>query len=278
MGKIIATDLDGTLFYPRDRKNVICKANLFFIQSFIDNGGKVVICSGRSLLFGQKVKKIIDRDIDIISFNGGCVFCDNKIIDAHVIPNEEASKIIDDIHQDFKFIGLALMCEDGMYIKIRKHKFVFNIATKLYFSFLKNLAEELHEGEEEYEDALKNKKIFKILILFGLTKKANKRAEETSIILNNTYSDIVECAFTDMCIEITATGIKKGTALKAYQEYKNVSEKDIYVVGDSGNDISMFKEFYENSFVMDHSAPSIKRYAKYVIDKFSDLSRYISQK
>lgn len=57
MNKIIATDLDGTLFYPKDRINIICKENLFFIQSFIDNGGKLVIVSGRSLLYGKKFKK-----------------------------------------------------------------------------------------------------------------------------------------------------------------------------------------------------------------------------
>ena len=48
MGKIIATDLDGTLFYPKDKNEMIYKPNLFFLQSFIDDGGKVILISGRS--------------------------------------------------------------------------------------------------------------------------------------------------------------------------------------------------------------------------------------
>ena len=60
MEKIIATDLDGTLFYPKDTKEMISKPNLFFLQNFIDNGGKTILISGRSHLYCQKtVKKII---------------------------------------------------------------------------------------------------------------------------------------------------------------------------------------------------------------------------
>ena len=38
--KILVTDLDGTLFYPKDKKAMICKENLDFVRNFIDKGNK----------------------------------------------------------------------------------------------------------------------------------------------------------------------------------------------------------------------------------------------
>ena len=49
--KVLATDLDGTLFYPKDKKNIICLENLKFIRDFIDEGNKVILISGRSFDF-----------------------------------------------------------------------------------------------------------------------------------------------------------------------------------------------------------------------------------
>ena len=38
MNKVLATDLDGTLFYPKGRKRCIPKKNVKFLQDFIDDG------------------------------------------------------------------------------------------------------------------------------------------------------------------------------------------------------------------------------------------------
>ncbi len=277
MDKIIVTDLDGTLFYPKDRINIVYKKNLFFVQSFIDNGGKLVIASGRSLLFGKKVQKAIDRNIDIIAYNGACIYSNNKIIDYNVIDNEVAKNIIDDIFSDYKVLCVALMSDDGMYVKTRNDSKFLGFVYKIYYKYQNQLAEKSFLKKEEYENALKNKKIFKILVVFGGTKKADKRAEEATDILNNSY-DNIEAAWTHYSIEITAKNIIKGGAIEKYCELNNINKENIFVVGDSGNDITMFKKFHEHSFVMKKAPKSVKRFAKYVINKFEDLSRYIYEK
>ena len=73
MEKILATDLDGTLFYPKDTKEMIAKPNLFFLQSFIDQGGKVILISGRSHVYCQKTVEKIGRPCATISYNGACI-------------------------------------------------------------------------------------------------------------------------------------------------------------------------------------------------------------
>lgn len=57
MPKILATDLDGTLFYPKRRITMISKRNLKFIRDFVDNGNKLLIVSGRNVKFAKKVEK-----------------------------------------------------------------------------------------------------------------------------------------------------------------------------------------------------------------------------
>ena len=95
MAKILATDLDGTLFYPKDNIGMISKPNLFFIQSFIDNGGKVVLISGRSHSYIKKVINRIGRPCAGISYNGGCVYDGEKLVRSKAIPNDEANEIIE---------------------------------------------------------------------------------------------------------------------------------------------------------------------------------------
>lgn len=274
--KIIATDLDGTLLYPKDKKNIIYPPNLYFIQSFIDKGGKVIIVSGRSLEYGKKIKKIIDRDISIVSYNGSALFDNNELIFSSLINKKELKELIDDLFINTKILGVGIFCDDGIYIKSRS-QFGAKFATKCYTFFQKGLAEKIYYREELYEESFNNKNIYKLLIFFGIGKKSRLRAQETNKIIRNVYENF-ESSWSNSAIEITNKNINKGEAIEEYVRQYNINIEDIFVVGDSGNDISMFKKFHKNSFCMSHSPITVRKYAKYNIDKFEDLSRYILEK
>ena len=47
------------------------------------------------------------------------------------------------------------------------------------------------------------------------------------------------------------------------------------VVGDSGNDISMFLDFPESSFCMSHGPENVKKRARFVIDRFYELQDFV---
>jgi hypothetical protein len=49
------------------------------------------------------------------------------------------------------------------------------------------------------------------------------------------------------------------------------TEDNVYVIGDSGNDVPMFEAFYENSFCMGHAPQSIREKAKHVVENYTDL-------
>ena len=53
--KLIATDLDGTLFYPKKRSHMVTKENRAFIHRFVGDGGRILLVTGRNAYFGEKV-------------------------------------------------------------------------------------------------------------------------------------------------------------------------------------------------------------------------------
>lgn len=115
------------------------------------------------------------------------------------------------------------------------------------------------------------------MFMIGLTKKKQRQARDINRILRNAY-DNLESAWSNQVIEVTSSGSSKGEAIKEFCELKGINKDEVAVVGDSGNDITMFKEFPENSFCMEHGPETVHKYAKYTIVKFEDLSRYLSKK
>lgn len=277
MDKVIVTDLDGTLFYPKKKRDLIFKKNLYFLQSFIDDGGKVVIASGRSLNFGIKVSRAIGREVDLISYNGGCIYSNKEIIYNEPIAKDEIRSIIDDINLNFHPLTTMLFTNKGVFAKALNDNPILIRLVKFYFKTQKELAEVCFYKKGDFEKALDNEEVFKILIIFGTGRKAAKKARETNKIIRNSYENI-EASWSGVSIEITSKDVNKGRSLNKYCELNNIDRSKVYVVGDSGNDISMFKEFYEHSFCMSHANKSVKKYAKYNLDKFEDLSRYIYEK
>lgn len=277
MGKIIATDLDGTLFYPKDHKNMICNANLFFIQSFIDNGGKVILVTGRSMDYAYKVIDKIGRKCSAIAYNGASILDDGQIVEERTIPNEYAKKVITECIERYDVPGVFLMTEKGLHIHLKAKTKLVRWGYKVYYSTMKVYAEKIDMTEEGYQKELESGRIFKFMLFFGLGKKNRTKASQVNKVLGNIYTEL-EANWSKNVIELTAKGTGKSVALLKFCEKYGYKKEDFYVVGDSGNDISMFKTFNEKSFCMGHASDNVKKYARYVLDKFEDLSRYIYEK
>lgn len=273
MIKYIATDLDGTLFYPKDKSKFLVDENLFFIQSFIDKGGKLILCSGRSIDSATKVKEEINRKCDIIGFNGMIIKSENLEIKNKCIDNEIAKNIIDSLFNNYKVFCVLLMGENGASFKCKYKGNFWRKLVLLINENKKSYKEKLKVTEEEYYEDLNHGKIYKIMFLMGALSTSKRIARKANNILRKIYPDL-EAAWCDSAIEITPFNMNKGNALKEYCSLNNINEDDVAVVGDSGNDISMFKTF-KNSFCMKHSPTVIKKYARYTISKVNELSRYI---
>ncbi|HPY37936.1 MAG TPA: HAD family hydrolase [Bacilli bacterium] len=276
MKKIIATDLDGTLFYPKRRVRMISSRNKAFIRQYIDEGGKVIIVSGRNYFFSHKVVSVIDRPVDVLSCNSAYISCDGKIIRELFLPAERMSQILEEINRDYDPHGYLIMSKNQNLVTYDRYKSKLkNLANRFYYMIQGAYREPYVNSQEVFYDELSKGQVYKLMIYFGLSKKAQKIAKEVNKELREKYPEI-EASWIGMFIEITPRGCTKADGIKFYLDYLKRSYQDVVVVGDSGNDISMFTAF-EHSFCMEHAHKSVQKYAKHCIRHFSDLEQYVRE-
>lgn len=276
--KILVTDLDGTLFYPKRKLTLIPSKSVKFLQDFIDNGNKVVIASGRNFAFGKKVAKKIDRNIDFFGCNGMMIYKDRvKVFENH-FKYEELRNYLDNILEKFEPTTFAIMSDKhNLIVCPLKYKFMMRIGYPIWANS-QGVYKEPYKlvNKETFNNILKSDKIYKVMIFFGLGKKAVSKATIVATYLRKHY-DLYEASSSSISIELTPKGINKGEAIDVYLENSpEVKDYEVCVVGDSGNDVPMFRKFYENSFCMSHSRSGVQKNAKYIIDSFSDLKNYLS--
>ncbi|MBR5996745.1 MAG: HAD hydrolase family protein, partial [Bacilli bacterium] len=85
----------------------------------------------------------------------------------------------------------------------------------------------------------------------------------------------IESSWTAQVNELTPRGCNKGNGVERYCQLMGIDAKDVYVVGDSGNDITMFNKYYEHSYCMKRGHPSARKYAKNIISRVYKLENLI---
>ena len=273
-GKVIATDLDGTLFYPRRRFKMIAKKNIEFLRRFIDEGGRLLLVSGRNINYLNKVKTKINRPVDFAGCNGSFIYVNNQLIRHSLIDNKKLNVMLDDIKKRFSPVSIFLMCDDYNFIIPKREFGLFNrFGYTVYQIYQGIYKEEAIKSDKLLHEQLENGKILKVMLFFGPANKAKRRSKAANKILRELYPDF-EFSWSDQAIEITNASSSKALAIKVYLDYLKINHHNIMVVGDSGNDISMFRT-YENSFCMANASDEIKKYAKNQIKSVSGIEKYL---
>ena len=275
MKTLIATDLDGTLFYPKKRIRMINKKNLLFLRRHIDSGGKVVLVSGRNNSYLEKVAKRINRKVDFIGCNSSFIIADGELIRSVPFDIEKTKVALNEIERDLGIKGLFVMSMDNRFILRDQFHLFYRIGYKLWNFFQGVYKEPSFVSKEQFEKVLDEGFARKIMVFFGVGKNNILRSKEANKYISEKYADVFESSWSNEFIELSPHGCSKSIGLKYYADYININHSDDYVVGDSGNDISMFKEFPDNSFCMSHASLSVSKYAKHVIKKFDELEKFI---
>ena len=278
--KILATDLDGTLFYPRCIKRCISKKNVKFLRKWIDAGNKLVLVTSRSAQFCERLKEEIDRPFDLISCTSAVIEADGKIIRKATIPNKIAEEVVAKVNRTARPIGI-LMTTDKYPCAIRdSHR----KSTKLLMAFYKvywylqfKSREPYHFSNKDFNLEVKDGNIYKLMIFFGFGKKMNNFAKEMNKAFREQYPD-VEFSWTTIVNEVTPKDCTKGQGMEYYCNYFNIDRNDVYVIGDSGNDITMFNAFKNNSFCMRHASKIIRKYATHTVGRVYQLEKYLLPK
>ena len=278
--KVLATDLDGTLFYPRCLTRCISKKNVKFLRKWIDAGNKLVLVTSRSAEFCEKLKDEIQRPFDLISCTSAQIEADGKIIRKETVPNEIMEDVINKINRTARPIGI-LMTTDKYPCAIRDShrkstKFLL-FFYKIYWFFQFKYREPYHFSNKDFNLEVKDGKIYKAMLFFGFGKRKSKFAKEMNKAFREQYPN-VEFSWTSIVNEITPKDCTKGQGLEYYCDHLGISRDDVYVIGDSGNDITMFNAFKNNSFCMKHASKSIRKYATHTVGRVYKLEKYLLPK
>ena len=276
MGKLLAIDLDGTLFYPKRKRKCICKKNVLFLRKWIDAGNKVVLVTSRSTQFVEKLNDEIKRPVDFLTCCSSQVISGGKLIYEKTMPNDKLKLILSFIEKTYDPIALLMTSENHpCIIKYnRKVNHLFLTFYRLWRWFQFSYREPYVYDNELFEKELNSSKIYKIMVFIGLRKNKAKISKETNKELREAFTDI-ESSWTAQVNELTPAGCNKGNGVERYCELMNINHDDVYVVGDSGNDITMFNKFHEHSYCMKRGHPSARKYAKHIISRVYKLEDLI---
>lgn len=276
MAKLLATDLDGTLFYPNKRQTCIPKKNIAFLQKWIDSGNRLVLITSRSEQFIERLKAEINRPFDVLVCSSAQIFSDGHLIRDISMPNSTLADILKVINDEFKPLSFMMTTRDYPCI-INANRdvgkfFLFFYRIWQYFQFKR--AEPYILSNQTFSEQLQNGHIYKVMVFFGLGSGKKKLSKELNKVFRSKYS-MLEFSWSSQVIEITPFGCNKGAGLKYYCDALGIKKEDVYVVGDSGNDIAMFQDFYENSYCMKHAYTSVRKYAKHTVSRVYKLGKML---
>ena len=278
MAKLLAIDLDGTLFYPKNIRRCIPKKNVAFLRRWIDAGNKLVLVTSRSTQFVEKLKDEIKRPVDFITCCSSQIIANDQLIHDVAMPNTEIKQIVERIEKAYEPIAFLMTSENHpCIIKTgRKIAFFYIWFYKIWWWFQFSYREPFIADDDLFDHELENARIFKIMTFIGLKKKKAQISKELNKEFREKFPEI-ECSWTAQVNELTPEGCNKGNGVERYSQLMGINPNDVYVVGDSGNDITMFNKFHEHSYCMKRGHPSARKYAKYIISRVYKLEKLIME-
>ena len=253
--KILASDLDGTLYFGEDEEK-LKPQDVKAIKEFQAQGNLFGICSGRTLAGIHHALDGLDVTLDFYILGSGSMLArkDGTYIYQNLLSKNVIGRIIDDIiHYDVRI----LFCAGETYYNIDKHEIENVRATH-------KSIQSMDEVKEELFDSL------------HLAFKTMEELETVKALLKNNYEGEIEVHHNVLNLDITPFDCSKGKAIRTLDQYLPVNYEDIYVIGDSYNDISMF-EAAKTAFSFHRSDDIVKEKATHLVDDIAEAIKEMNK-
>ena len=229
--KLICLDLDGTTL--RDVSN-ISEKNIRYIRKAYDSGIKIALATGRIFVHAVYFSKILNIPVYIISNNGTYVY--NMEKDIKIYSSILGVENLDKVHKfvNEKYFHVHYSTIDTIYS---------NIAVEDYHDeYLKGehaFKEVVVDDDNMWKDIFKNhgNDITKVVI----SSKNMYKLKEIITKVKSIGEFEIEYSWINT-LEIIKKGEGKGTGVRNLRNYLGIEKENIMCIGDSENDMSMFKE------------------------------------
>ena len=245
MIKLVATDIDGTILIPEGEFTNSVKA---CIKKLSEKGIKVVLVTGRMNAAAQLISKELNLNTPVVSYQGGLIVENNKILYERYLREDESNKIIEWANKEK--IHLNLYNNDILYSESNCpeiQRYCNNQHTKYT---IKNFND------------VKKDKVNKILAIdYNNSSRIDKYEQE----LPKIFPDLYIVKSTPYFLEFSNPKASKYCAVKFLQKYWNLKDEEILTIGDQNNDIALL-EAGGIKVAMGNATDKLKQIADYVTD------------
>ncbi len=262
--KVVFLDVDGTIV---NNKGIIPESTKTAIRKAVENGHKMVVCSGRSLF--QLPQMLLDLGFSgMITAAGGHVIADGKEI-YHAVFDEEHRKWITEYMEKNKF-AYCFQTEDGVVMNKRSECLILDIMKDMGIT-----EEHMSQLVGEFdirEDVWNNEKEEKLIYY-----DAPFRIEKVHAELEP-YFDAVTLSLSgadDYCGEVGINGIHKATGMKRYLEYVGIPREDSIAIGDGPNDLQMM-DYAGIGIAMGNAKDEVKKRADMITAHIDEDGIYLA--
>jgi len=234
--KLFVTDYDNTLFI--DEINI--KKNIEKLNELKSNGYYIVISTGRSIPSIKEKIDLYNIPFDYLSCADGSIIYDNhyNTIKLYALDNN--------IIQEIVRVKKNLICDEIQISYEQGYNNILNLTKPITgFNFV------IHENNIK-----KN-----TIDTFNDIKTK---------FPNYNYVIYTHLPYTYYCIK--AKNVNKAYGINFLSEYLNIDKKDIFVIGDSDNDIEMLQEF--NGVCVKNSTDEVQKICK---KSYNQVFEYINE-
>ena len=252
--KMIAVDLDGTLLTSG---NNISPETQRTLQLASSQGIKVVLAAGRPLSgvlpFDEQLGLSGDDQYAVV-FNGAVV-------------QNLAGKVLMSQEMDYRDFNTMLRLQRLAHVNLHFE------TTECFWTLDRNLSVQMQINAAFTDNEIRVRNREEIPKDFTFNKvgfTCNRGSDQIEKLWNSIPDwafqsyDIVHSL--DTCIELNAIGASKGNAVMDLAERLKLSQNEVMVFGDQGNDLSMFENPEFKKVAMGNAIGDIKERADYITD------------
>jgi len=228
MYKAIFIDIDGTL---RNNKREVTKRTIETIKKVTEKGILVILCSGRPRKYTEDVSKECFASKYIITSNGANIYDyeENKVMYSKVMSKQACRELYEIAQQ----VDARILMHAGE-----------NVETSI-------------SGNDVVQCTIVDTDFEKIKAL------GPKIKEIKGIEIKNQHKSLTDNHTSkegNIYYDIADAEVSKGTAIEKFCELLNINLEDAVAIGDSYNDISMFK-VVGCSVAMGNATNKVKQHA-----------------
>ena len=245
MIRLVATDIDGTIFIPEKNFTLGVKS---CIKKLSESGIKVVLVTGRMNAAATKIAQDLGLNTPVISYQGGLVVENGKVLYERYLTKEQTERI------------LEWAKSENIHINLYNNDILYS-ETECYE--IQRYCNNLHtEYTIKKFNEIKKDRINKLLAIdYSYPERITRYEKE----LQEIFPDLYIVKSTPYFLEFSNPEASKKCAVEFLQNYWGLKKEEILTIGDQNNDIALLQAG-GLKIAMGNATEELKEIADYITD------------